>query len=218
MNTDTTQAAQCHCLNLKPSLSVDANQNAMWVHDAQCGLPPYPADQEDVAEVEQQIRKSWADEQREVEAIRERAATDYRHISDEQYTPMLADIRTLLRALNLVTAFWEGAEKELTEVTSHTEAGQAERKLRSRLIHLAARLIKERSHDPNDPFDETFRLCAVEAREIADALATASALPDEKCAVCGHNNVSVLGVCQTIIRAGETCDCRCVFSPPPQSP
>lgn len=29
-----------------PQISVDANNNAYWVHDAQCGLPSTPADQE----------------------------------------------------------------------------------------------------------------------------------------------------------------------------
>lgn len=73
-----------------------------------------------IFECEKSIQDTWAEAQSEIEAIRQRAKEEYRHEPSEQYTPMLRDIRTLLGQLNLVSGFWESAEKELDEVVPET--------------------------------------------------------------------------------------------------
>lgn len=60
---------------------------------------------------------------------------------------------------------------DASEPAGIRERAGRRRKAHSRLIHLAARLIMQRSHEENDPIDEEFRLCAIEAREIADIIA-----------------------------------------------
>lgn len=65
---------------------------------------------------ETKIRDRVAKDKREVEAIRQRAADEYRHEPGEQYTPMLRDIRFLLGQLNVASEFWNSAEKEMDEI------------------------------------------------------------------------------------------------------
>lgn len=62
------------------------------------------------------LRAQLDSDQREVEAIRQRAKDEYRHEPGEQYTPMLRDLRFILGELNIVTEFWDSAEKELDEI------------------------------------------------------------------------------------------------------
>jgi hypothetical protein len=62
------------------------------------------------------LRARLEQDRRELAAIRERAAAEYRHEPGEQYTPMLRDIRFLLGQLNVATEFWESGEKELDEI------------------------------------------------------------------------------------------------------
>lgn len=62
------------------------------------------------------IQKRFVEMEDEVEAIRERASSNYRHEAGEQYTPMLKDVRTLLGELNVITEFWDSAEKEMDEI------------------------------------------------------------------------------------------------------
>lgn len=45
------------------------------------------------------------------------------------------------------------------------------RNIRTRLVKLAAKIVRERSWDADDPNDERFRLWSIEAREIYDSLA-----------------------------------------------
>lgn len=62
------------------------------------------------------LRTRLEKDQKELAAIRQRAATEYRHEPGEQYTPMLRDIRFLLGEINVTTEFWESGEKELDQI------------------------------------------------------------------------------------------------------
>lgn len=66
-----------------------------------------------MSEGAEELQKRWADDEEEVAAIKRRADAEYRHEPGEQYTPMLRDIRFLLGRLNVVTEFWQSAEREL---------------------------------------------------------------------------------------------------------